>query len=337
MKSPRMFGLLPRRLGIFGVSIMLPAKPLIFIKKFSFFAEKDKEGCFLVMRVHFRSIRLMTLVLSLLIVASGKAWAEQTHLSNAMPSRPQRRQARMHPPQAPIENFLPEAPTIAAIRSPGSVDAGIFELMAKGDLAALAGVLMLAAAAWVVILRRQVRAKTKEIHEWLRREAALKENYRDLLENAIDMVYTRDLEGKITSVNNTAVTALGYSRQELLSMNIRQIVAPEHWDSVQGFLAQSVDGVKIKDAEFEIVTREGARLAVEVRSRLLYEGGKAVGVQGIARNVTERKMVEQQVRLQAAALEVASFGILIAKRDGTILWVNPAFTTLSGYSLPEVD
>ena len=73
------------------------------------------------------------------------------------------------------------------------------------------------------LLRRQVQAKTGEIREWLRREAALKDRYRDLLENAIDMVYTRDLEGNFTSVNNTLVKVLGYTRAELSRMNIAQI------------------------------------------------------------------------------------------------------------------
>ncbi len=211
-----------------------------------------------------------------------------------------------------------------------------FDFMTEGKFTALVGILMLAAAMWAVILRRQVRAKTAEIREWLRRESALKERYRDLLENAIDVVYTRDLEGNFTSVNNTAVKTLGYTPQELLSMNIAQIVVPEDWTSVEACLARSLEGAKIGDVEFEVITKSGARLAVETRTRLLFEGDKPVGVQGIARNVTERKRVEQQVRLQAAALEVAAIGIVITDLDGKFLWVNRAFTEFSGYSLDEV-
>ena len=90
----------------------------------------------------------------------------------------------------------------------------------------LMGALMLAGAAWVIILRKQVRSKTQEMREWLRREAGLKERYRDLLENAIDMVYTHDLQGNITSVNNAVVRILGYAQQETLRMNILDVVAP---------------------------------------------------------------------------------------------------------------
>jgi PAS domain S-box-containing protein len=196
--------------------------------------------------------------------------------------------------------------------------------------------ILLAAAAWVILLRKQVGAKTREIREWLRREAALKDRYRDLLENAIDMVYTRDLQGNFTSVNNTLVRVLGYTRPELLRMNIAQVLAPEYLDVMRQALDKTKGGEASGDSELELITKRGARLAVEVRGRLLYEDGKLVGVQGIARNVTERKRVEKQVLLQAAALHAAAIGIVITDRNHSILWVNPAFMALSGYTLEEV-
>jgi PAS domain S-box-containing protein len=237
------------------------------------------------------------------------------------------------------ENGAPPAFQLL-VRSPQDVEvvdkAPWWNLQRTRNMLGLMGALVLAAAAWLIILRKQVRSKTAEIREWLRREAALKDRYRDLLENAIDMVYTRDLQGNYTSVNNTIVKALGYTRQEMLRMNMVQVVAPEYRDLVRRALDSAVEGEQSGSDELEVITKHGARLAVEVRSRLLYEDGKVVGVQGIARNVTERKQVEQQVRLQAAALKAAAMGIVIADGDGNILWVNPAFMALSGYKLEEV-
>ena len=206
------------------------------------------------------------------------------------------------------------------VRSPHDVDvldkASWWNLERMREVLALMGALMLAAAAWVVLLRGRVRSKTAEIREWLRREAALKDRYRDLLDNAIDMVYTRDLEGNLTSVNNTLVRVLGYSRQELLGINVDQIVAPEHHDLLRQAVGRIREGEVCGDAELEVVTKYGARLTVEARTRALYEDGKLAGVQGIARNVTQRKQVEQQVLLQAAALTAAAIGIVITDRHG---------------------
>ena len=239
----------------------------------------------------------------------------------------------------PDEKGAPPAFRLLA-RSPHDVEvlelAPWWNLERMRGLLGLMGALMLAAATWVVLLRRRVRSKTAEIREWLRREAALTDRYRDLLENAIDMVYTRDLEGNFTSVNNTLVKVLGYTRAELLCMNVAQVIAPEHHDLFRQAVAKTKACEPSGDAELEVVTKYGARMAVEVRGRLLYEDGKVVGIQATARNVTERKQVEQQVLLQAAALRAAAIGIVITDLHGNILWVNPAFTALSGYSLEDV-
>ena len=143
------------------------------------------------------------------------------------------------------ENGAPPAFRLL-VRSPQDVEvvdkAPWWNLQRMRKVLGLMGALVLAAAAWVIILRKQVRSKTAEIREWLRREAALKDRYRDLLENAIDMVYTRDLQGNFTSVNNTLVRVLGYTRQELLRMNIVQVVAPEYQDLVRQALDSAREG-----------------------------------------------------------------------------------------------
>ncbi|MGO8816186.1 MAG: PAS domain S-box protein [Terriglobia bacterium] len=237
------------------------------------------------------------------------------------------------------ENGAPPAFRLL-VRSPRDLEvlekASWWNLQRMRGVLGLMAALMLAAVAWVILLRKQVEAKTREIREWLRREAALKDQYRDLLENAIDMVYTSDLEGNFTSVNNTLVKLLGYSRAELSRINILQVVTPEYHNLVLQAVERTKQGETSGDAELEVITKYGARVAVEIRSRLLYEDGKVVRIQGIARNVTERKQVEQQVVLQAAALKAAAVGIVITDRHGHILWVNPAFTALSGYTWEEI-
>jgi PAS domain S-box-containing protein len=173
------------------------------------------------------------------------------------------------------------------------------------DLLIVMGALMIFSVAWAWMLRQQVRAKTAEMREWLRREAALKERYRDLLENAIDIVYTRDLEGNITSLNNTGQRVLGYTPEEARGLNLTRLVAPEYRELVRQALDAARAGREPTDCEVEVVTKYGVRMTLEIRGRLLFEGGKVAGVQAIARDITQRKRVEEQVSLQAAALEAA--------------------------------
>ncbi|MBL7163489.1 MAG: PAS domain S-box protein [Anaerolineales bacterium] len=65
------------------------------------------------------------------------------------------------------------------------------------------------------------------------------------------------------------------------------------------------------------------------------ENGQLFEVQSTGRDITQRKLAEQEVLLQNAALEAAANAIVITEPDGTIVWVNPAFTHLTGYTLEE--
>jgi PAS domain S-box-containing protein len=65
------------------------------------------------------------------------------------------------------------------------------------------------------------------------------------------------------------------------------------------------------------------------------EHGQIVQLSGIVQEITARKLAEERLRLQAAALEAAANGIVITDVDGAIEWVNPAFAALTGYSPAE--
>lgn len=205
---------------------------------------------------------------------------------------------------------------------------------------AFMGFLMLVTAAWVISLRRKVRAKTEEVREWLRREAALSERYRDLLENAIDLVYTRDRRGNFTSVNNTMVQVLGYTREELLRMSILDVVAPELRDTVRKAFNTAEDGKTPAEAELQLIRKNGSRLAVEVRSRPLYQEGNWVGAQGIARDITERLEAQQAMRrseekYRSIVLNIPDV-VWTIDSAGHIVFISPNVEKLGGYTAEEI-
>ncbi|HEY0082736.1 MAG TPA: PAS domain S-box protein, partial [Pyrinomonadaceae bacterium] len=118
-----------------------------------------------------------------------------------------------------------------------------------------------------------------------RAERALRESeerYRELFENANDLIYTHDLAGRFTSLNKTGERITGYTREEAASLNIAQIVAPEHLALVRRMMARkgSVDEAAVY--EVDIVAKDGRRVPLEVSTRLVYLNGAPVGMQGIA-------------------------------------------------------
>jgi PAS domain S-box-containing protein len=138
---------------------------------------------------------------------------------------------------------------------------------------------------------------TAEIKERQQMETALRESeerYRDLFENANDIIYTHDLQGNYTSVNKACEKIVGYTTEEALGMNLTQIVAPECLEEAKHLLASRTSEKEPSAYELEIVAKDGRRLIIEVNSRLTYDNGKPTGVQGMARDITERKRAEAE-------------------------------------------
>lgn len=162
-------------------------------------------------------------------------------------------------------------------------------------IASALGVLSLAAFVWVVVLRRRVQQQTEIIRERLQTEAALKERYEDLFENANDMVFTHDLAGKITSINKTGERLLQRSRASIVSQSLIELMADEHRSAARQWLEQVVNGVDVPTAEWDFVNASGQRIKLEISSRLIEQAGRIVEIEGIARNITERRRLEREI------------------------------------------
>ena len=173
-----------------------------------------------------------------------------------------------------------------------------------GGVGVMAG-LILAALAWVVLLRRRVGEQTATIHEQLRREAALKERYQELFENANDVVFTCGLRGHFTSLNKAGQRITGYSLPEAIGKNLTQMVAPEYSALAQQIIQR--DGAQEGPAihELEMVSKDGRRVPLEVSIRFICDEGFPVAIQGIARDITERKQSEQALRDNQQRLDLA--------------------------------
>lgn len=119
------------------------------------------------------------------------------------------------------------------------------------------------------------------------------ERYRELVENAIDIIYTHDLKGNYTSVNKAGEVITGYTAGESLKMNLADTVAPEYLEKAMEMIGAKLADKDVTAYELEIIAKDGHRVAVEVNTRIILENSVPVGVQGIARDVTERKRGEE--------------------------------------------
>jgi two-component system cell cycle sensor histidine kinase/response regulator CckA len=126
--------------------------------------------------------------------------------------------------------------------------------------------------------------------------------FRDLFDNATDILFTLDTQGNITSLNKSAEDVMGWPSSEVLQTNIRNFVAPEHLNVCVQMMQRILNGEELQHFEIAMLRKDGRTVLLETSARLIRSDESIVGIQGIARDVTERRNLENMVR-QSQKLE----------------------------------
>ncbi len=130
--------------------------------------------------------------------------------------------------------------------------------------------------------------------------AESQELYGQIFENADDMVYAHDLEGRLTLVNGAGERLTGHTRAELLQASSAAVFSPEYEREAQELITTARSSPCSAIIDVAIATKGGQRLPVEVSMRPLYQDGELVGIQGIVRDVSQRKNLERQLEQMAS-------------------------------------
>lgn len=145
-----------------------------------------------------------------------------------------------------------------------------------------------------------IRATLQDIGERKQSERALKdseERYRELFENASDLVCTMDLNGNYSSLNKSGERLTGYKQSEAIKLNMATLVTPETIGVVREMMSRKLDEDITTTYEIDIIRKDGQIVTLEISSRLLHQGGKIIGIQAIGRDITQRKQVEAELKL----------------------------------------
>ncbi len=165
------------------------------------------------------------------------------------------------------------------------------------------------------------------------------QRYRELFENASDVVYTHDLAGRFTSANRAAIRLTGYSHDELMSMTADQIVAPEYHEVAHEMTRRKLAGEATPPYELAIINKSRQHRTVEVHSGLIFRDGAPIGVQGIARDITEREQAERALRASEARyrsiIETALDAVIVINHQGVIEEWNRRAEAMFGWTRQE--
>ncbi len=185
--------------------------------------------------------------------------------------------------------------------------------------------------------RKRAQEKSLVLLEREQQLAAKARQERELAEGVIENfpapVAIFDEKGRLWRWNRKCEQVLGYTSDELSQIKGPKAIAPEDFAKVTAIVRQAFEEGYGQD-EASLLSKNGERLpCVLTGASIMFEGQPCI--LGCAIDISKRKRAEAQVRLQATALESAANGIVITDAQGTIQWVNPAFSQLTGYGPAE--
>ena len=171
--------------------------------------------------------------------------------------------------------------------------------------------------------------------------AASERRYRLLTENMADAIFTIDLQGKLTFASPQTEKMTGYKVQQLLTMNIRQLIAPEQLPGVLERLAARGRGeTGLSPVQFDLIRQDSTRQPIEIHTKLLTDGNRPIGVQGVARDVSERKRMEDALRISESRFrDLANLLpqiIFEIDLNGNYTFVNRSGIAIAGYTLEDI-
>ena len=160
--------------------------------------------------------------------------------------------------------------------------------------------------------------------------------HRRLSDLSSDLLFTANLEGRVTYVNETVTRALHYAEAEILGRNALAFVREDARDEARAFYRRQLErGLTDTYLELPVLTRGQANVWVGLHLRLVFADGQPRHFEGAARDVTDRRRVEdallQSDERYRQAFDENLAGIYVASPSGQIRSCNPAFVHICGF------
>ena len=168
------------------------------------------------------------------------------------------------------------------------------------------------------------------------------DKYRELVESAPDIIYRADIQGRFTYANPVVLRLTGYSETEVIGKHYMELIPPSHREATQRFYRDQVArDIVTTYFEYPMVTKGGSLLWLGQNVQLLKQGNKTIGIQAVARDITERKKGEEELRASEQRLQVVidtvSDGVTFSDTNGRFIVFNRRMREITGYTAEEAN
>ncbi len=194
-------------------------------------------------------------------------------------------------------------------------------------------------------LRRNVRTLGKKLAENKRIEQELRnsqQEYKHIIDSANELIYRTDKDGFITFFNPAATRLLKYDQNELIGHHYRELVHPSYRKSVEKYYSvQFLKRIPITSHEVPALAKDGSIVWLGQNVYLLFQSEKITGFSVVARDITEKKRIDERVaeseRKLLTIINTVNEGITLSDESGFFEVFNHRMEELTGYSLNEAN
>ncbi len=191
----------------------------------------------------------------------------------------------------------------------------------------------------LIVRVTEIISRAFEHKTWKHTIEVSEKRYRQIVENASEIIFKTDENGNFLYVNPIAVKFLEYSEQELLTMNYFDLVLPEYKDSVSKYFSDQVENeVSSSYLEFPILTKSGKLKWIGQNIQIVDNEGGINEITAVSREITDRYIAQKELEFTSLRLStiISSLqaGLMVEDDAGKVIIINQQFCMLFSISSP---
>jgi len=187
-----------------------------------------------------------------------------------------------------------------------------------------------------VFILHQVRQKNRELEQRIRRTEY---KYQDLIENANDLIFTLSLKGDFIFINRRLVTLTGFAREDWIGRSFFDLVHPDDQKIAEEHFQLTLRG-KARIFEMRVICKNGAILFLSTNINPIFDQEEVIGSVGIARDITQRKALEQEIlelkNFNESIIQSIGSGLITLDLEKRITSFNSGAEDITNYQAEEV-
>lgn len=169
--------------------------------------------------------------------------------------------------------------------------------------------------------------------------------YRLLADNSGDVIFVLNMDFKWTYISPSVKTLSGFEPEEAIKLKLDEVLTADSNIKYRKIIAEIIAENKInprsplnqKTVELELFKKDKTTVWAEVKVTLILDENNApVGILGVSRDITSKRIIRSLLRKLSRALEQSPVSVLITDLTGAIEYANPQFTKMTGYTFEEV-